>query len=75
MTAARPYATARCACCARWPRGPTPRRHPLLQVRGGRKLEVVVLTSDKGLCGGFNANIIRTADSSFLPSASRRSEA
>jgi len=35
--------------------------HPLLQVRGDRRLELVVLTGDRGLCGGFNAGIIRTA--------------
>jgi F-type H+-transporting ATPase subunit gamma len=33
--------------------------HPLLAAREKKKVEVVVLTSDRGLCGGFNANIIR----------------
>ena len=33
--------------------------HPLLQVRKVRKVEVVLMTSDRGLCGGFNANVIR----------------
>ena len=36
--------------------------HPLLQVRGDRRLELTVLTGDRGLCGGFNAGIIRTAE-------------
>lgn len=35
--------------------------HPLLQTRGGNKVMLVVITSDKGLCGAFNSNIIRTA--------------
>jgi F-type H+-transporting ATPase subunit gamma len=35
--------------------------HPLLQERSGPKLLLVVVTADKGLCGGFNANIIRAA--------------
>lgn len=35
--------------------------HPLLEVRPRKKVEVVVLTSDKGLCGAFNANIIKAA--------------
>ncbi len=35
--------------------------HPLLQVRGDRRLQLAVLTGDRGLCGGFNAGIIRTA--------------
>jgi F-type H+-transporting ATPase subunit gamma len=34
--------------------------HPLLEVRKPRRIMVVVLTSDRGLCGGFNTNILRT---------------
>ena len=33
--------------------------HPLLQRRPVQKAEVVVLTSDRGLCGGFNASVVR----------------
>jgi len=33
--------------------------HPLLAVRPPRRVEVVLMTSDRGLCGGFNSNIIR----------------
>jgi len=35
--------------------------HPLLQRRTPRRVELVVMTSDRGLCGGFNANIFRRA--------------
>ena len=35
--------------------------HPLMAVRPPRRAEVVLMTSDRGLCGGFNANIIRRA--------------
>lgn len=35
--------------------------HPLLKRREPRRVAVVVMTSDRGLCGGFNANIIRYA--------------
>src|SRR5690242_6126682 len=35
--------------------------HPLMAVRRPRRIEVVLLTSDRGLCGGFNSNIIRRA--------------
>lgn len=35
--------------------------HPLLQVRPVNKVALVLLTSDRGLCGAFNANIIRQA--------------
>ena len=33
--------------------------HPLLQKREGKKIEILVVTSDRGLCGGFNGNIVR----------------
>jgi F-type H+-transporting ATPase subunit gamma len=33
--------------------------HPLLQKRGMCIVEVLVVTSDRGLCGAFNANILR----------------
>ena len=37
--------------------------HPLLRKREGehRRVIVTVVTSDRGLCGAFNANILRTA--------------
>jgi F-type H+-transporting ATPase subunit gamma len=35
--------------------------HPLLQKRTGRTIEILIVTSDRGLCGAFNANIIRKA--------------
>jgi F-type H+-transporting ATPase subunit gamma len=39
-----------------------PELHPLLRKHGERSAEVVVLTGDKGLCGSFNASIIRRAE-------------
>jgi F-type H+-transporting ATPase subunit gamma len=39
--------------------------HPLLVPRPVRRAEVVLLTSDRGLAGGFNSNVIRRA-SRFL---------
>src|SRR3954463_6631584 len=36
--------------------------HPLMEVRENpKRIEVVLLTSDRGLCGGFNSNITRRA--------------
>lgn len=35
--------------------------HPLLAQRDGQSVMLVVITGDKGLCGSFNANIIRSA--------------
>jgi F-type H+-transporting ATPase subunit gamma len=36
--------------------------HPLLTARPVKRAEVVVLTSDRGLAGGFNSNVIRRAN-------------
>jgi F-type H+-transporting ATPase subunit gamma len=35
--------------------------HPLLEDRGGERIQLVVVTADKGLCGAFNSNIIKAA--------------
>jgi F-type H+-transporting ATPase subunit gamma len=35
--------------------------HPLLDVRPEERLLLIVVTADRGLCGAFNANILRTA--------------
>jgi F-type H+-transporting ATPase subunit gamma len=35
--------------------------HPLLHVRAPKRVAFVVVTGDRGLCGSFNANIIRRA--------------
>lgn len=35
--------------------------HPLLEVREPKNIAFVVVTADRGLCGGFNANVIKMA--------------
>ncbi len=35
--------------------------HPLLVARPAKRVELVVLTSDRGLAGGFNSNVLRRA--------------
>jgi F-type H+-transporting ATPase subunit gamma len=35
---------------------------PLMEVREVKTVEIVVVTSDRGLCGSFNANIIKAAE-------------
>ena len=42
-----------------------PKAHPLLVVREPQRVEIVVITADKGLAGAFNANILKEA-MSFL---------
>ena len=36
--------------------------YPLMEVRDVKTAELVVVTSDRGLCGSFNANIMKLAD-------------
>lgn len=46
--------------------------HPLMETRTGpKKVLLVVLTSDRGLCGGFNTNINRFADTYIRENKSR----
>jgi F-type H+-transporting ATPase subunit gamma len=63
ILAARPYAqsmeTVLGSLSARVSRD----RYPLLKQREVKRVELVVVTADRGLCGGFNANILRAAQS------------
>lgn len=36
--------------------------HPLLEKRDVKKLLLIVVTSDRGLCGGFNSNLCKAAE-------------
>ena len=36
--------------------------HPLLTVREAKRIALLVVTSDRGLCGGFNSNLLRAAN-------------
>jgi len=36
--------------------------HPLLTPREEKKIHLVLFTSDRGLCGGYNTNLIRAAE-------------
>ena len=36
--------------------------HPLLTPRETKKIALLVVTSDRGLCGGFNSNLLRAAN-------------
>ena len=61
MFAARPYARKMLEVLNSVAARADPDAHPLLQERGRDNALLVVITADKGLCGAFNANIIRTA--------------
>lgn len=36
--------------------------HPLLAVRDPNRIRVICMTSDRGLCGGFNTNLIKVTE-------------
>lgn len=61
MFAARPYARKMLEVLNSMASRADPDVHPLLQAREGQAVLLVVVTADKGLCGAFNANIIRAA--------------
>jgi F-type H+-transporting ATPase subunit gamma len=63
VIAARPYAKKLAAVLEKLATSGGETGHPLLQrnVAGGKAL-LIVITSDRGLCGGFNAAICKTAE-------------
>ena len=36
--------------------------HPLLAVREPKRIRIICMTSDRGLCGGFNTNLIKATE-------------
>jgi len=59
VIAARPYARQLQEVLARLAQAQVDINHPLLQERPVEKIGYVIVTSDRGLCGGYNANLIR----------------
>ncbi|RPH72278.1 MAG: ATP synthase F1 subunit gamma [Myxococcaceae bacterium] len=59
IVAARPYARALDQMIADLVSRSEGISHPLLSSRPVRRVEILAITSDRGLAGGFNANVIR----------------
>ena len=59
MFAARPFARRMLDVLSSMAARAKPESHPLLAERKGNRVLLVIVTADKGLAGGFNANIIR----------------
>jgi F-type H+-transporting ATPase subunit gamma len=57
----RAYARAAVSILARLSGSGDVKRHPLAAVRPVKKLALVVITSDKGLAGALNSNVIKAA--------------
>jgi F-type H+-transporting ATPase subunit gamma len=60
--AARPYAGKLTEMFAAVAAGIEAGAHPLLARREERRIDLLVLTSDRGLCGGYNSNLLRFAE-------------
>jgi F-type H+-transporting ATPase subunit gamma len=60
MRAARPYAAA-IGEMLRGLAAAGGARHPLLERRENAKRGILLMTADKGLCGAFNSNLVRSA--------------
>ena len=60
---ARPYANQMMALLSSVAARTTDRCHPLLLERPIKRQLLVLITADRGLCGGFNTNLIRAAQS------------
>jgi F-type H+-transporting ATPase subunit gamma len=62
VVAARPYAAKLAEVLERLAQGQDADSSPLLQRRIADRALLIVVTSDRGLCGGFNANISKAAE-------------
>ena len=61
ILAARPFAVTTVKVLSSLAARANPEVHPLLVQRDVKKVELVLVTSDRGLCGSFNANAIKAA--------------
>jgi F-type H+-transporting ATPase subunit gamma len=59
ILAARPYAKKMAVVLGSLASRANRQAHPLLRKPAGIRIELLVITSDRGLCGAFNTNILR----------------
>lgn len=62
MEAFRPYAAKFNEAMSNLSTGSNISSFPLMEKRNVTKVELVIVTSDRGLCGSFNSNIVRFAE-------------
>jgi F-type H+-transporting ATPase subunit gamma len=62
ILASRPYAHKMLEVLSSLALRTNPQAHPLLATRETKKVDLLVVTADRGLCGAFNSNIIRRAE-------------
>ena len=73
IVAARPYARQMREVVQAVARRAGQDAHPLLLSRETKKLGLLVITSDRGLCGGFNSNLLRAVNR-FLEEKGKKGE-
>ncbi|HNQ85888.1 MAG TPA: ATP synthase F1 subunit gamma [Deltaproteobacteria bacterium] len=74
IIAARPYAIKTNEVLVSLVTRTNPDMHPLLRVREPKKAVLVVIASDRGLCGSFNQNLFRRADAFLKENKGRYEE-
>ena len=72
--AARPYAEKMTELLKNVSARVSSEAHPLLKAREEKKILLVLFTSDRGLCGGYNANLIRAAEAFMRKNSDRQVE-
>ena len=65
MRAARPYADKVRAIAAHMSRANPEYRHPFMVANEGAQAGIILVTTDKGLCGGLNTNVLRATVQKF----------
>jgi len=73
ILATRPYARKMFEVLSSLAARTSPEAHPLLLRREPRRVELVLFTSDRGLCGAFNMNLIQRSER-FLEEEQARTE-
>jgi F-type H+-transporting ATPase subunit gamma len=71
---ARPYSTKLTEMFSAVVSGLSEEAHPLLARRDEKRIDLVVITSDRGLCGGYNANLLRRAEALRREHADKQQE-
>jgi F-type H+-transporting ATPase subunit gamma len=74
VVAARPYANTMARVLGRLAERTGDFHHPLLDPRGDEHLVVALVTADKGLCGGFNTNLVKAAQQFFREHTGKKIE-
>ena len=74
VTAARPYATTMMRVLGRLAGKAGDYKHPLLETRADNHYVLALITADKGLCGGFNTNLIKAAQRFIRENAGKKIE-